>query len=70
VWAVAAQRFETVLERRGQSAVAVVPFDVRAAYLLSYTRRREHVEAITEAKRDGTRRRRVEGALEALRKRA
>ena len=70
MWAVAAQRFETVLERRGQGAVAVVRFDIRAAYLLSYTHRREHVEAIAEAKREEMRRRRVDGALEGLRKRA
>jgi bifunctional DNA-binding transcriptional regulator/antitoxin component of YhaV-PrlF toxin-antitoxin module len=144
----AAQRFETTLERRGQGAVAVVPFDVRAAYglarppvrgtvnghpfrttvavyggtfylgfrrevreaagievgdrvaielvrdekprevvvpadlaaalardpaaqaawsRLSYTHRREHVEAIEEAKREETRRRRVDAALALLR---
>jgi hypothetical protein len=148
VCAVAAQRFETRLERRGQGAVVVVPFDVRAAYgqarppvrgtvnghpfrttvavydgtpylgfrrevreaagielgetvtielerddeprevavpddlaaalavdpdaqaawdRLSYTHRREHVEAIEEAKREETRRRRIEGALALLR---
>jgi bifunctional DNA-binding transcriptional regulator/antitoxin component of YhaV-PrlF toxin-antitoxin module len=144
----AAQRFETELERRGQGAVVVVPFDVRAAYgrarppvrgtvnghpfrttiavydgtfylgfrrevreaagidygdrvaielerdeeprevvvpddltaalagdpeaqaawdRLSYTHRREHVEAIAEAKRQETRERRVEAALALLR---
>ena len=149
--AVAAQRFETVLEARGQGAVVVVPFDVREAYgqarppvrgkinghpfrttvavyggvpylgfrrelreaagvelgdtveielerddeprvvetppdlaaalaaeadaqeaweRLSYTHRREHVEAIEEAKREETRRRRVESTLAALRERA
>jgi len=148
VCAVTAQRFETVLERRGQGAVVVVPFDVRAEYgqarppvrgtvnghpfrttvavysrrfylgfrrevreaagidfgdtvtidlerddeprevavpddlaaalasdpgaretwdRLSYTHRREHVEAIEEAKREDTRRRRIEAALALLR---
>jgi hypothetical protein len=43
--------------------------DARAAWdALSFTHRREYVEAIEEAKREGTRRRRVEGALEALRR--
>jgi Bacteriocin-protection, YdeI or OmpD-Associated/Domain of unknown function (DUF1905) len=145
---VATQRFETQLERRGEGAVVVVPFDVRAEYgqarppvrgtvnghpfrttvavyggtfylgfrrevreaagidfgdtvsielerddeprdvvvpddlaaalasdpdaqaawdKLSYTHRREHVDAIEEAKREETRRRRVEGALALLR---
>ena len=149
--AVAAQRFETVLEARGQGAVVVVPFDVREAYgqarppvrgtinghpfrttvavyggvsylgfrrdlreaagvelgdtvaielerddgprevevppelasalagdadaqaawdRLSYTHRREWVESIAEAKREDTRRRRVESAIGALRTRA
>jgi hypothetical protein len=148
---VAAQRFETVLEARGQGAVVVVPFDVREVYgqarppvrgtinghpfrttvavyggvsylgfrrdlreaagvelgdtvaielerddeervvevppelasalagdieaqaawdRLSYTHRREWVESIAEAKRDDTRRRRVESAIGALRPRA
>jgi Bacteriocin-protection, YdeI or OmpD-Associated/Domain of unknown function (DUF1905) len=146
---VATQRFETQLERRGEGAVVVVPFDVRAEYgqarppvrgtvnghpfrttvavyggtfylgfrrevreaagidfgdtvsielerddeprdvvvpddlaaalasdpdaqaawdKLSYTHRREHVHAIEEAKREETRRRRVEGALALLRR--
>ena len=146
--AVAAQRFEAVLEQRGQGAFVVVPFDVRAAYgrarppvrgtvaghpfrttvavyggvphlgfrrevreaagvepgdtvaielerddepreveappelaaalaadpeaqaaweRLSFTHRREHTEAIEEAKREETRRRRVEGTLAMLR---
>ena len=149
--AVAAQRFETVLEARGQGAVVVVPFDVREVYgqarppvrgtinghpfrttvavyggvsylgfrrdlreaagvelgdtvaielerddaprevevppelasalagdaeaqaawdRLSYTHRREWVESIAEAKREDTRRRRVESAIGALRTRA
>ena len=56
----------------------VVPDDLAAALAgdpeahaawdrLSYTHRREHVEAIEEAKREETRRRRVEAALALLR---
>ena len=148
MWSVAAQRFEAVLEQRGQGAFVVVPFDVREAYgqarppvrgtvdghpfrttvavyggvphlgfrrevreaagiepgdtvaielerddeprevetppelaaalaadadaqaawdRLSYTHRREHADAIEQAKREETRRRRVEGTLAMLR---
>jgi Bacteriocin-protection, YdeI or OmpD-Associated/Domain of unknown function (DUF1905) len=146
---VAAQRFEAVLERRGQGTVVEVPFDVREAFgqarppvrgtiegvpfrstiavyggrsylgfrrelreaagvepgetvaieverddeprevsvpedlaaalsedvdaqaawdRLSYTHRREYVEALDEAKRDETRRRRLESTIAALRR--
>jgi uncharacterized protein YdeI (YjbR/CyaY-like superfamily) len=44
-------------------AVAAQRFETR----LAYTHRREHVEAIEEAKREDTRRRRIEGALALLR---
>jgi uncharacterized protein YdeI (YjbR/CyaY-like superfamily) len=36
---------------------------------LSYTRRREHVDAVVEAKHEGTRRRRIAGVVTELRER-
>jgi uncharacterized protein YdeI (YjbR/CyaY-like superfamily) len=66
------------LERDDEPRDVVMPDDLAAALAadpgaqdawerLSYTHRREHVEAIEEAKRDETRRRRIEGALALLR---
>jgi uncharacterized protein YdeI (YjbR/CyaY-like superfamily) len=43
--------------------------DAQAAWdRLSYTHRREYVEALDEAKRDETRRRRLESTIAALRR--
>jgi bifunctional DNA-binding transcriptional regulator/antitoxin component of YhaV-PrlF toxin-antitoxin module len=67
------------VERDDEPRVVTVPDDLAAALArdpaaqakwdrLSYTHRREHVEAIEAAKREETRRRRVEGALDMLRR--
>ena len=65
------------LERDDEERTVELPTDLRAALdadllaffeSLSYTHRREYVRWIEEAKRDDTRRRRVERAVEMLRK--
>lgn len=68
------------VDRDDEPREVTVPADLAAALAedaiaqeawdrLSFTHRREYVEAIEGAKREETRRRRLEGALEALRRR-
>ncbi|WP_216897776.1 YdeI/OmpD-associated family protein [Nocardia alni] len=59
---------ERTVEVPGDLAAALAEAGVREAFdALSYSRRREQVTAITEAKRPETRRRRVEQTVAALR---
>jgi hypothetical protein len=72
---------EIELERDDEPRVVEVPEELAAALAadaalqsawerLSFTHRREHVEAIRDAKRDETRRRRIDQAVAMLRERA
>jgi hypothetical protein len=72
---------EIELRRDDEPRVVEVPEDLAAALAgdpelraawerLSFTHRREHVEAIEDAKREETRRRRIEQALALLRERS
>ncbi|WP_327141778.1 YdeI/OmpD-associated family protein [Nocardia sp. NBC_01327] len=59
---------ERTIEVPDDLAAALADADARAAFdALSYTRRREHIKAVSEAKRPETRARRIAKALEDVR---
>jgi uncharacterized protein YdeI (YjbR/CyaY-like superfamily) len=60
----ATHRFETVLAAEDGGVFFEVPLDVPAAFEgLSFTHQREYARWVAEAKREATRRRRVEQAV-------